>query len=459
MLSELDDLLAASRAGGRIAWLTGEAGIGKSTLVRRFAERHEGRARVLLGACHPAAGRVTGQGPWRDIAKQAGLDPDAAICPARMADGLVAAGPGPVVVLEDVQWADSADVDMLTAIGRRLERCRALFLATCRGGLAPPDHALNAMLASLPADAVTYLAVPPLSPGAVAELALRAGHPNPELHRLSGGNPLLVNEILASGPNPGESSRISTLAVSRMAELRPAARDVARLVAVAPDGVEPWLLEALGVGDAEAPDECLASGLLLRRSGQIDFRHGILKQVIHDLMPLFTRRTFHRDLLRALVSHSDRPGVTPTRLVHHAIGCDDSEIIRRHAPRAARDAVATGARDEAIRLYELALRHTDPLDGTSRGELLDALAEQAYLSGELRNACSAGRDAAAAWEAADRPDRAGPAYRRLARALWLTGNRTAAQDAARRAAELLTDQGNATQLVLAHAELSHLEAL
>ncbi|WP_370368642.1 AAA family ATPase [Catenulispora sp. GP43] len=462
LLAELEALLAASRDGGRIAWVTGEAGIGKSTLVRRFAERHRGRVRILSGCCDPAVGRHRGRALWRDLAGQAGLDAKAAKRPAVLADGLadLARGHGGlVVVLEDLHWADEAVVDMVTAIGRRLERCRALFILTCRTEQGPAGHRLGAMLAAAPAHAVAYLAVPPLSPFAVAELARHAGRPEPDLYRLSGGNPLLANEILASGTEPRASSWFGALAASRMGELRPAAQEVARLVALAPDGVEPWLLEAVRGGDEAAADQCLASGLLVRGSGRIDFRHGILKQVVRDLMPLFTRRALHRDLLRALVSHPDQPGVTPARLVFHAIGCDDGDVIRRHAPHAARDAAAFGAPETAIGLYETALAHTDPLDRAGRGELLDALAEQAYLSSRLSDACAAGRGAASAWEAAERADRAGRAQRRLARALWLTGDRVAAWEAASRAVDLLLRQGSMAELALAHAELSRLEAL
>lgn len=462
LLADLDALLIASRDAGRIAWVTGEAGIGKSALVQRFAERHRGRVRLLSGHCDPGAGRLRSRALWRDLAEQAGLDAKAANSPSALADGLAGLARehgGLVVVLEDLQWAAEAAVDMLTAIGRRRERCRALFIMTCRTEQVPPGHRLSAMLASLPTHAVTYLPVPLLSPFAVAELARRAGHPDPALYRLSGGNPLLATEILASAAAPRASSRIGTLAASRMAELRPAAREVARLVALTPDGAEPWLLEALEGGDEAAPDECLASGLLVRDSGRIDYRHGILKQAVHDLLPLFTRRALHRSLLRALVSHPDRPGVTAARLVFHASGCDDGAVIRRHAPQAAREAAASGASDAAIGFYEAALAHTGPLDRAGRGELLDALAEQAYVSGRLSEACAAGRDAAWAWEAAGRADRAGRARRRLARALWLTGDRPAAREAARRAVDLLGRQGNEAQLALAHAELSRLEVL
>jgi predicted ATPase len=50
LLEELGGVLAATAAGGRVVLVAGEAGIGKSALVRRFRERHSGDARFLLGA-------------------------------------------------------------------------------------------------------------------------------------------------------------------------------------------------------------------------------------------------------------------------------------------------------------------------------------------------------------------------------------------------------------------------
>jgi AAA ATPase domain len=53
LLEELSGVLAATAAGGRVVLVAGEAGIGKSALVRRFTERQSADARFLLGVCDP----------------------------------------------------------------------------------------------------------------------------------------------------------------------------------------------------------------------------------------------------------------------------------------------------------------------------------------------------------------------------------------------------------------------
>src|SRR5512132_2780139 len=71
VLGELASVLAATATGGRVVLGAGEAGIGKSALVRRFTERHSADARFLLGACDPLL-TPRALGPLHDIARQTG---------------------------------------------------------------------------------------------------------------------------------------------------------------------------------------------------------------------------------------------------------------------------------------------------------------------------------------------------------------------------------------------------
>ena len=138
-LGELGGLLAATATGGRVVLVAGEAGIGKSALVRQFTERQSADAWFLLGACDPLL-TPRALGPLYDIARQTG---------GRLAELLAAGGPREaifaafldeldqggrprVVVVEDAHWADEATLDLLVFLGRRLERTRALLLVTYR---------------------------------------------------------------------------------------------------------------------------------------------------------------------------------------------------------------------------------------------------------------------------------------------------------------------------------------
>src|SRR5512132_2933782 len=201
----LDGVLART-AGGCIMLVSGEAGIGKSALVKRFAERHAAAARVLVGACDPLL-TPRALGPLHDIARQTGGRLAGLLASGDSREAVFAAfldeldqGRRPrVVVVEDAHWADEATLDLLVFLGRRMERTRALLLVTYRDDELGVDHPLRAVVGRLAPETVRHLRLPPLSEAAVAELARRAGRPAAGLRALTGGNPLLVTEVLAAG--------------------------------------------------------------------------------------------------------------------------------------------------------------------------------------------------------------------------------------------------------------------
>src|SRR3954471_7780039 len=145
-LTTLHRLLAETTAGGRVAVLSGEAGAGKSTLATAFAEAAGPRAQVLWGACDPLL-TPRALGPLHDIARRLGGRLRERIGGGaggrrrdRIGDGARAEvfdlflealdrppqAARPVVVLEDLHWADEATLDMVAFLGRRLALCRVL---------------------------------------------------------------------------------------------------------------------------------------------------------------------------------------------------------------------------------------------------------------------------------------------------------------------------------------------
>src|SRR5918993_1544227 len=115
---------------------------------------------------------------------------------------------------------------------------------------------------SLPRGTRHRLWLAPLSEEGVAELGRRAGRPTAGLRALTGGNPLLVTEVLAAA-DTGVPPTIRDLVLARLAGLEADAQEVVRLVAVVPTRTELWLLErALGPPPA-AVEACLAGGLLV----------------------------------------------------------------------------------------------------------------------------------------------------------------------------------------------------
>src|SRR5689334_18123855 len=185
---------------GCIALVFGEAGIGKSALLRQFADvQHTAKgtpARVLWGGCealftpHPLA-------PLYDIARQIGGDFPAALdeAPRRdilfnlTIDQLARLTAPTVLVFEDVHWADEATLDLIKFLGRRLHGLGVMLVISYRDDELGPKHPLRAVLGDLPSSLVRRLHLVPLSAEAVTALAEAAGRPAANLHRITSGNP------------------------------------------------------------------------------------------------------------------------------------------------------------------------------------------------------------------------------------------------------------------------------
>jgi Fe2+ or Zn2+ uptake regulation protein len=266
-LAALDERLAVVRAGGggRLVLVGGEAGIGKTALVRAFCARAQA-PRVLWGACD-ALFTPRPLGPLLDVAEQAGgalaaLGDDGTTPSALVVAlaGELRRRRGTVVVIEDLHWADEATLDSVRLLARRIDGLHALVLATFRDDLER-DHPLRVVLGEISTATAERMRVAPLSVDAVAALAGAQGVDAAELHRTTAGNPFFVTEVLAAGgAEVPDSVRDAVLA--RAARLDPGARRVLEAVAIVPSQAELWLLETMAGEDVARLEACLAAGML-----------------------------------------------------------------------------------------------------------------------------------------------------------------------------------------------------
>ena len=463
-LRELGGLLAAAAVGGRVVLVEGEAGIGKSALVRGFADRHAADARFLVGGCDPLL-TPRALGPLHDIARQTG---------GRLAELLASGGPREavfaafldelvqppvrqVVVVEDAHWADEATLDLLVFLGRRLERTRALLIVTYRDEELGADHPLRGVLGTLPHGVIQHVRLGPLSGMAVAELARRADRPAGGLRALTGGNPLLVTEVLAAG-DAGVPLTIRDLVLARLASLPADAQKVVRLVAVVPTRTELWLLEEVLGPEPSLVEGGVAAGLLVVGEEAVGFRHELLRQAVEGSLSTLGRRDLHRRVLRVL-SNAKRGGVDVARLVHHARQADDVEAVLRYAPEAARQAAAVAAHREAVGHYRAALPYADSLSPPVRAELLEGYSIEAYLSGLWAEAASARQAALVLRDAAGDREQVGESLRWLSRLSWWEGNRSKAEATAARAIAVLETLPPGHQLAMAYGNQAQLDML
>lgn len=389
LLDDLGATLREAAAGrGRLVFLGGEAGVGKTTVVRRFAAvapSHVRRVRLLVGACDPLS-TPRPLAPLADIARELGGEVTRLLESTGRRDevfGAFLAELGPdhapaLVVFEDVHWADEATLDLLTFLGRRIGSTRALLVATYRDDEVGPSHPLRVVLGTLATNAdVRRMGVSPLSERAVGELVADSGLDPAELHRQTGGNPFFVTEVLASGG--GIPATVRDAVLSRVASLSAPSRAALDAAAVIGSPVDPALLGQVAGPALDAIDACLAGGLLRAEGTALAFRHELAREAVLDAIAPPRRAALHARVLAALEAvPAGRRELA--RLAHHAEAAGDGAAVLRYAPEAARQATGLRANREAASHYARALRFAGGLGDDARAPLLEAFADASQIA-------------------------------------------------------------------------------
>ncbi len=304
-LSALEECIAAADLGeGRLVVISGEAGVGKTSLVEELSRRGS-VARMLWGQCDPLQ-TPRALGPVLDVARTAGGDlaklaesDDRQQLFAEFLAVCSVDGPPTVVVLEDLHWADAATLDFLAFAGRRMEHTRGVLVVTYREDLGR-DHPLRTVLGDLATvRAVRRLRLEPLSAGAVATLAAPTAWDPNELLRLSGGVPFVVAELIAAAP--GELTSVHDTVLARAARLSEEERELLDVVALLPEGADASVLAATVEGPEAAMGACIESGLLVHDGRTVAFRHELARQVIDASITPARRSRLHRRILAGLV--------------------------------------------------------------------------------------------------------------------------------------------------------------
>lgn len=459
-LALLDDALAAveETSRGSVLLVGGEAGVGKTSLVRAFCDDHLGSASLIWGACDPLF-TPRPLGPLLAVAEEVGGDLDALVgsdakpheVVAALARLLRARRPS-VFVLEDVHWADEATLDVVRLLARRVESIPVLVMVTYRDEL-DRGHPLRVVVGELATNgAVRRLMLSPLSRAAVEVLAEPHHLDADELYDKTGGNPFFVVEAIAAGAaHIPDTVRDAVLA--RTAQLSKGARALLDAAAVVPSRAELWLIEALG-GDALGRlDECLASGILTSEQASVGFRHELARLAIEGSIAPNRKIELHRKALAALADPPNGP-VDSARLAHHADAAGDADAVLRFAPLAAARAAALGAHREAAAQYARVLRFGERLSTAERAEVCEQRAFECYLTDQSEVAIAVAEEALACRRLLGQRLEEGNALRFLSYILWCPGHTADAERAACEAVELLETLPPGRELALAYANLA-----
>jgi DNA-binding CsgD family transcriptional regulator/tetratricopeptide (TPR) repeat protein len=456
----LEEAFAAARRGeGRLVLVSGDAGIGKSALVRAFCSRCAIGGQILAGSCD---GLRTPRplGPFADIGASVGGRLEQVVTAGADAQavfdalfGELRSRGGTVVVVEDVHWADEATLDILGLLGRRVEQLGALVIVTYRTDELRRTHPLRIVLGNVATVAgVIRVHLEPLSPDAVAELAAPHGVDAADLHATTAGNPFFVTEVLASG-SADVPATVRDAVLARAARLRGPARDLLDAVAIVPQRTELWLLEAIAGEAVGALDECLASGMLRAEDHAVVFRHELARMAVEESINPYRRADLHRAALLALRAPSAGQRDL-ARLAHHAEAANDAAAVLELAPAAAERAAAVGAHREAAAQYARALRYATTLPAAERAELLERRSSECYVTDQYDEGIAALEQALECRRALGDGLKEGDALRRLSEFLWCPGRTAEAERSARDSVALLERLPPGRELALAYANLA-----
>lgn len=378
IIDELTALLRSSASGqGRLVFLGGEAGIGKSSVVRRLAAECRSFALVMTGACDPVSTppplapiqelALASDGP---LAQALANRADAIEVPRALLRDLTGSRPV-LAVIEDAHWADTATLDLLRYVGRRIGQTSGLLICTYRDDEITQNHPLRTVLGDLAtATNVSRMHVQPLSLAAVTALAEKHPVDPSHLHQVTGGNSFYVTEVIASGGS-GVPETVQDAVLARAARLGEEAQSALVVAACIGFEVEPWLLQHAAECANPVVADLVANGMLVREGTALRFRHELTRQAILSTQSPERLREIHRHILAHLTARPGRDAYL-ARLAHHAEQAEDAGAVLEFAWRAAEQARSSFSHREAAAQYARVLRFAGNLDPDRRIELLEA---------------------------------------------------------------------------------------
>src|SRR5512133_1297951 len=403
-----------ARGRGSTALISGEAGIGKTSLVRALVERVGDEARVLTAACDDLVASRT-LGPLHDAAIGSSGPLAAALADEGPVDRVFAAvleelaeERPTVLVVEDVHWADDATLDVLGYAARRVESVGALLVLTTRDEL-DPRHPLHRLLGALAGCPVHRIELSPLSRDAVQVLASGTGRDPAAVHALTRGNPFFVTETLAAPPGQVPAS-VKDAVLARLRSLDQDCREALERLSVVPSHVPRELAGVLLGETMSALPAAELAGVIEDRPDGLGFRHELARRAIESSLP-----------------------VTRVRLLNQAVV----------------GAARAGAHRQALAHLAAVVPYAARLAPAEQAALLDDYAWELYNAARFREAVRAGSAAGELYASLGDAVALGRCLVRLSRHWFMAGETDAAEDCAERAVRILEAAGDEPALAQA----------
>src|SRR5579859_1515483 len=459
ILSIMDTVTVGS---GRLVFVTGEPGIGKRRLARNvLSHARRAGAQGLVGRCFqqqmtvpffpftealttalgcgPRGWRVDLRDRWPELAHlvpELGdlTRPDQGNMQLRIFRAVdrflhALADTAPLVLLlEDLQWADSTSLDLLLFLGRHLDNTRMLILGTYRDADVGRQQPLDVTVRELVRERlVEEVHLRRLAAGGTAALVrawLGVETVSDELvtlvHGRAEGNPFFIEELLKAfvekealgtieggvgligGNDLGVPHSIRSVVDERIGRLPRQSQELLRLAALVGQEFDlDVLLGASGRAEAEILDG-LDAALDARiiehhHSGRerFGFVHALFQQALYDELPVYRRRRMHIQVGEALLRLPARTAAVTSDLARHFLLGGDATRAASCAIDAGDHAASHYAHAEAVHHYQVAvgLLLDDVSDPARIADVQYRLADELYDLNRLP-------DALAAYEAA-----------------------------------------------------------
>ncbi len=473
--ADLDGALDAMRAGaGGIILLAGEAGVGKTRLLQTCLA-HSGLLILNGDATEPttppygpiiAALRAALRAMPDALAACGPLAPHLALLLPELGDSppntdyatlveairclmlAIARTTPAVIVLDDLQWADNATLELLPALATACAHERLLILGAYRNDEIPRGHPLRRLRNDLRrARMLREIVLEPLDDETAVALATRVlGYTlSPALAsalaQQAEGVPLFVEELCGAlavrdrsqGRHPSQSGveltsearlpipdTLRDALVLRLDGLPEEAARLLELAAMTGREFDLLVVEEL-VGTLNGLDALFERGVLIEvPPGRAAFRHALTREAIYLDIPWTRRRALHRQV----ATYLERQGAPPQIIAEHWLQAKEPALARFAWLNAAQQASAIHAYRDAVVAAQRALElwPDGDMEGERRLELLDLLGHCAQLCGMLPEAARAWREAAAGWRQAGDLRASAEAERQLASVCELQGH-------------------------------------
>ncbi len=449
---------------GHCILLSGEAGIGKTALVKAFCKKQADACSIYQGACDglftPRSLAPLYDVLWQVNAERWPVAPsneERSVLFANLFQELSKKRGRLLIVFEDIHWADEGTLDFIKFFVRRIYQLPCLFILTYRDDEIYSRHPLRNVLGQLPPDSFTKLKVTPLSKQAVMDMAAQKGYSGEDVYSISEGNPFYVNEILASY-SPGVPDNIKDSLLSVYERQEEGTKNAWQICSVIPEGLEVDRFAKIKTSWDEAMNQCFAISVLVVQKNKVVFKHELYRRTIEESLTPFKRIELNKMILELFLDSFEEKGEVE-RILHYAKNANEKRLVVKYAPAAAAKAAAIGAHKEASKLFFTAIEYFEGTDANQLVEFYEAYAYECYLSNQIKEAIAFTEKVLDHWKENASMEKTGNSLLFLSRLWWFDGNRENAVHFGRQAIDLLEDKPASSTKAMSLSNMSQLRML